>query len=103
MTTLVIHSFADRDMFVRFADIGIGHEIQYCLPRGDGSQVLDDDEPEAITSSTFDIDSTTDQDEGSDDEDCNDDDDDMNDMFDDEDCVSEDQEDSEDEGQDFKF
>jgi hypothetical protein len=99
-------------MFARFAGIGVGHEIQYRLPqlseehlaRSDGGQVLDDDEPEAVASGTFDIDGTADQDEGSDDEDrSDDDDDDIDDVVDNEDYVSEDQEDSEDEGQDFKF
>jgi hypothetical protein len=40
------NSFADRDMFARFARIGVGHQIQYILPNAteDENFVGDDDD-----------------------------------------------------------
>jgi hypothetical protein len=124
------NSFADRDMFARFARIGVGHQIQYTLPNatedenfvgddddellaeGDlepttsnaGGQILDSDvgncQNQALGDETDD-----DEDVESDDEDVESDDDDDEDVESDtwDDCDSENYGESEDEGPDFKF
>lgn len=122
------NSFADRDMFARFARIGVGHQIQYTLPNAteDENFVGDDDDEllaegdlEPTTSNTggqiFDSDvgncqnqalgdETDEEDvESDDDEDVESADDEDVESDDDEGCNSENYGESEDEGPDFKF
>jgi hypothetical protein len=116
------NSFADRDMFARFAHIGVGHQIQYILPNttedenfvgdnddellaeGDlepttgnaGGQILDSNvgnhQNQALGDETDASSEETDEEEDIE-----------SDTWDDEGCSSEDYGESEDEGPEFKF
>jgi len=118
---MALHSFADRDMFTRFAGIGVGHVVQYNLSKVTECEHVPgscDDELDIAMSNTSGpiLDSNAgdhlnqtrgeeNDDDESDEEDNDtwDDEDEDNNMAVDEDSGSEEYEDSEDEGPEYKF